>query len=106
MNNFHCINCDHEFFVEQYTLSIQKMRSVYKARTGKVIACPNCQSPNISYIEKEGDFKSLELGKYSMKSVAERQQSLKARSRKHFKEKIKERQHAINNSATLGTLGD
>lgn len=104
-NNFKCKDCGFDFFVAQYSIKIVDSRVIYKYKTGKEIECSKCRCQNIEVIQKDGDFTSLELGKYSMQSVSQRQESLKQRSHKHFKREIKEKQCEINKSATLGTLG-
>jgi hypothetical protein len=105
-NNFKCKNCSFEFFVAQYSIKIINNETIYNYKTtGKRIECSKCHYNNIKSIDKPGDFKTLELGKYSMQSISQRQESLKQRSHNHFKREIKEKQHEINKSATLGTLG-
>jgi hypothetical protein len=68
--------------------------------TGKQIECPKCHTKKIEYIEKEGDI-NVELGKYSMQSIPERQESLKLRSREHFKKEIEYKKKTIDGSTTL-----
>lgn len=106
MNNFHCPDCAYDFYVAQYSFSIIDQNTVYKSKTtGKRIICPKCNNEGIKPIDKEGDFKTLELGKYRMRSIEDRQAHLKERSHKHFEREIKEKQVAINSSPTLNTLG-
>jgi hypothetical protein len=100
MNNFKCLNCDYIFFVNNYSFSIVSSKTIYKFMTGKQIECPKCKSNEIEYIEKEGDF-NVELGKYSMQSIPQRQESLKKRSHAHFKKEIEHKKKTIDGSATL-----
>lgn len=99
MNNFTCLNCKTNFFVSSYSVILKNLNPTYKYKfTGKQIECPDCKSQEISYLEKPGDFKTLELGKYSMLSIPDRQESLKKRSHEHFKREVEEKKRLIDSS--------
>jgi hypothetical protein len=104
MNNFHCSDCAYNFHVAQYSISIKDKKPLYLSKIGKKVICPKCNSEEIEPIEKDGDFSTLKLGKYSMQSIEGRQESLKKRSHKHFVEHIKDKQFEINRNPGLQML--
>lgn len=102
MNNFKCTHCSHEFFITRFT---QKSDGTYFHKNQQ-IKCPSCDSTSIEYIVKEGDFSKVSLGKYSMKSLNERQEMLKKRSREHFLKHEIDKKYQIDKNPTLQRLND
>lgn len=101
-NNFKCKDCESDFFVPNYIFKIESNDTVYYYKTtNNKIECPGCRSNNIKPIFKDGDYTNATLGKYTMKSIPERQDLLKKRSRDHFERKIKDEKREIDRNPGL-----
>lgn len=105
-NNFQCKSCDQVFFIPAYTFKFDDSNKqiFFHKSTGQRITCIRCKSENIKFIEKPGDFTTVNLGKYTMKSVEQRQEHLKKRSHEHFKREIKDKKRQIDQNPNLQSL--
>lgn len=104
MNNFKCEN-DHKFFVAGYRMIIKPDKTLYYNKdTNTLVSCPECKSIEISSIEKPGNYETSRLGKYTMRSIPQRQEHLKKRSHDHFVKEIKDKQIEINRDPSLQQL--
>lgn len=104
MNNFKCEK-GHEFFVAGYRMIIKPEKTLYYIKdTNILVSCPECKSIEISSIEKPGNYENLKLGKYTMKTIQQRQEHLKKRSHDHFVKEIKDKKYKIDHDPSLQQL--
>jgi hypothetical protein len=104
MNNFKCEK-GHEFFVSCYRMVIKQGKSVYYYKNqNTIISCPHCKSVEISSIKSIVDYQTIQLGKYTMRSIKQRQEHLKKRSHEHFLKEIKDKKYEIDRDPSLQKL--